>query len=482
MKRRKNDDLISSEWQFFSRKPEHLGSLFNDGEGGSFLLPATVKGDRRRIQKIVFDDRVEMSREWFQQSVNAWGFELKSYHNESRTGVYSSLDGERLVTVQSYENWFARGVDCGQAVLGFQNAKTAFHKEGGWGFDFLGSPTLTGLHALESKIPFGMPDGEPSEEWRAILHGFTTQSRTENWLPREVSGFWSYDRRFAYAADAANELPCGVPVELTGCDAVHVPFEMAFYSVEFNVPSGWAHVGLLPVLQGDRGWFWPSVPGHTVPYRAFVAEPELRLAIENGWQVSIQTKWLFEKGRPFEKSVRRLVGLWERAKRLGDDVEAGIYRRILLQAIGAMYARSFKRESVVSEAELLESNDPAMLTAEAIGGDRYGIVDRSAKRGGRFYAPEKVAFIWSHARARLARTMLSVPFESLLGCHVDAIYTDREVVAITDNGKVGQFRLKGRLSELQGSTMSLNSMANLVAVKSFAEASFSRGVSDGNGA
>lgn len=433
-----------------------------------FVIP----GNELRIQKIIFIHRVALNRTWFQSDVD--GFALRSYNHESRTAQYERTADGALVTLQCYENWFPRGVEPLEAARAFQSAKTALEKEC-FESGMLSSPTLTGLHAFESKLPFELPEGCPQPAWRTMLHLRTTQSRTEIWLPKTVSEFWYLDRRFAYAADAVLELPCGEPVLLEGEAAKPVPYETAWYEVIFEVPKGWQHVGLIPVLTGNLSgfeWAWPNEGRHG----AFVAEPELRVALAAGWKVEVLKKWLFEKARPLEKPVKLLIALYERAKNCGQSVEAGIYRDFVLRAIGGMYARSYDRERIVSEAEILEIEDSSALTAQQIEGDRYAIKERTEKREGRFYQPEWTAYIWSRARARLNAALLSLPYESLIGCHVDAIYTDREPLTIADNGRVGQFRLKGKLgcvvsfTTQPGAEFTLRTMADVQKVKGFAEA------------
>jgi hypothetical protein len=466
MKRRKNETLQSSDWRFYS-EPETLARHLYSGEdvgfgARPFASIDTGIDDSRRQQQVIFCEPSALPREWFYEAIE--GGELRAYSHATRTGVYDFDDGQ-AVTIQCAENWFSRNVNPVDGVRQFQRAQFLFRNE--FGFDFLSSPTLTGLYAIESKLPYSLPAGESSSAWRQFLHNNTTQSRNEIWLPKTADSFYYYDRRFAYAADASLDLPCGSPVETSGEEARYIPYECAWYQVVFNVPEDWRHIGLLPVL-GVDGWTWPRERKRG-GFVSFVAEPELRLALSSGWPVEIQRKWLFEKARPLEKSVKLLVALNERAKLLGEEIEAGIYRRILLQAIGALYARSFQRESIVDEVELLERDDAAVLTAQSLDDGRYSLTDRATQRGGRFYQPEWAAYIWSRARARLNAAMLGLPFDSLLGCHVDAIYADREALTIADSGKVGQFRLKGRIENKE---LTLNTMMDLSRVKAFAEAAF----------
>lgn len=395
-------------------------------------------GSKRVVLVLLGGGAPSLGREWM---CGLTVGQLQSYNHHARTAVYQW--GDRVVTVMSGENWFPRGVDIPSAIYEFELALSAVRRS--FGFSFLASPTLTGLHCLESKIPFGVWSCQ-DEAFHSLLHRHTTQSRNEFLGQQKINEFWYYDRRFAYAADVVLDMPIGEP---SVAEPVWVPYQPAFYQVRFSVPNGFQHVGLLPVL-AEGGWQWPSDGEHST----FVAEPELRVAIDAGWRVEVLARWEFDSGRPFEKSVKTLVQLFESFKRAGYDIAAGIIRRLVLQAIGAMYARVFEREQIVGESELLERNDEAVLTAEAQGDGRYSLRDRSERRDSRFYAPIWTAYTWSRARAALAKAMLGIPRERLLGCHVDAIYTTGEVLTLPDNGRVGQFRLKGKLEELNQTPVS----------------------------
>lgn len=453
MKRRSAEGLIESLFLFsVVRSGDTLDQVFAQP------FASIGDGNARRVVLVLLGiDAPELSREWM---CGLTVGTLESYNHYARTAVYQW--GERVVTVMSGENWFPRGVDIPSAIYEFELALRAVKQN--FGFSFLASPTLTGLHCLESKIPFGVESCQ-DEAFHSLLHRYTTQSRNEFFSQQKIDEFWYYDRRFAYAADVVLDMPIGEPIV---SNPVWVPYQPAFYQVRFEVPNGWQHVGLLPSLKSD-GWRWLNSGADY----SFVAEPELRVAIGAGWHVDILARWEFETGRPFEKSVKILIQLFESFKRTGHTVAAAIIRRLVLQAIGAMYARVFEREQIVDESELLERNDAAVLTAEAESDGRYSLRDRSERRESRFYAPIWTAYTWSRARASLARTMLGVPFDSLLGCHVDAIYTDREALTIGDNGRVGQFRLKSRIQGLNQTLVS--SLLDMQRLKNLT------GVSDGNG-
>lgn len=383
-----------------------------------------------------------LQREWFDEAIMG-GWELVSYNHDARTGrfVRNHL-GKRDITVSMLANW-VNDPDTARAARTYSQAQEFFKAK--FGFGFLGSATMTGLYALEQTLPsslksFDEPEMQqtlPSDSFLETLHKFTTQGRSEMFLPSSPRAFYYYDRRFAYAADCRLEMPCGRDFYHKGRDAKYVMYEPAFYRVRFEVPGNWVHVGLLPVLTGD-GWRWPSEGSHV----SFVAEPELRLAVANGWRIEELEAWRFGKARPMERWRNLLVEEWKGANAAGAKEQANIFRHILLHGIGGLYARSFTREKVVGASDLGELKDAERLSAEAVeGGFR---VESRVARTNRFYAPHWAAYTWARARAILASRMLTLPVTSLLGCHVDAIYSSSPLGGIGD--EVGQFRLKGSLS------------------------------------
>lgn len=455
MKRRDNSTLVSSGVFFQRENSEDTAADLI----GAALAWTTVK----RMRVFLSGGLDDYPRAFFQYPAEQGLAKLKAYSHEARTAVYETEGRE--VTLTLGRNWadFDR---FGEFEHQYKAANGSFKLR--FGFEFLNSPTLTGLYALESSLPYKIPSLTASLSFRALLHSQTTQGRSEMFWNRLPQKFFYYDRRFAYAADAKLELPCGEPVETQGGELVD--YETAFYRVEFDVPENWPHVGLLPVLNEKYpdfepvgGWTWPIRGSHL----AFVATPELQLAKEWGWRFRVLNKWRFQAQRPMEKFVKTLEGLWKVARDERQLIEADIYRRLALHAIGGLYARSFERERFVDFAELIERNDAAALNAELTDAGAM-VVERSGQRDERFYMPEWTAFIWSRARARLNKALLLLPCSSLVGCHVDAIYSETNLSHCAPElvgGNVGQFRLKGYL----GRESRVESKADLTRVRTEAE-------------
>lgn len=420
----------------------------------AILWLAVQRSDSTRPCRVLVNAPLDvLERSWFDEGTSA-GWKLKSYSHVGRTAVY--FNGLREVTLQRADMWLDVA-DTKQAARIFTDADDVFRRL--FGFGLLASPTMTGLFAIEQTIPKSIDATKPSEEFLAYLHANTTQGRSEAFIPAEVKAFYYYDRRFAYAADCRAEMPCGV--EQMECEGAFVPYEPAFYRVRFAVPERWCHVGLLPVLTVD-GWRWPMSGTH----ETFVAEPELRIAFGCDWQIKVLEAWRFGKAKPLETWRNKLVNAWQVANQLKAKTEANIYRKILLHGIGGLYARSFQRERIIDGNELADLNTAEALTAEplASGGFR---TEMRAERGERFYMPHWSAYTWSRARAALLRSMLSLAPSSIIGCHVDAIYSSLPLYNGTGDG-IGQFRLKGSAS--WNAPMQIRGQRDLLAMRAASEA------------
>lgn len=396
-------------------------------------LLLSVGSGARRVRVLMTGEKKE--REWFIPIATA--IRLENYNHTYRAANYSidCVNGETLsVSVGLADAWT---VEESASVAAVQYAQVSRMIKSEFGFDLLSSPGMTGCFALESALPEKVnSEALDSEVFPDILHRRVTQGRSEVFLPTEVKALYVYDRKFAYAADCRLEMPCGQAEFIP--NGAFEPYKPAFYQVIFKVPDNWLHVGLLPV-KSDGGWEWPQFGA----YETFVAEPELRIAIAQGWEVDVLGKWAFSSGRPLESWRNRLVDLYNTS----EPALAKIYRNVLLHTIGALFARTWKRERIVTHSEFMELEGDAVFSAEML---ESGMVklDDELERGKRFYMPHWAAYTWSRARAALVSAMLRVPVEKVLACHVDAIVTSEPVELVTANppkDSIGQFRLKGEL-------------------------------------
>ncbi|HEV2461551.1 MAG TPA: hypothetical protein VGS80_24615, partial [Ktedonobacterales bacterium] len=194
-----------------------------------------------------------------------------------------AADGRRL-DVCSMRGWFG---DTLAASCTPADARDAF----AWltcriahafaGAALLGSTSQTGLHTWRHAAEQPGADGRPlierypmlPEDLRALLHHTSGQGRAELFRPPaaltargdpwalRVSSLSYYDGRLMYVASMAG---LGVGPVMHDERADFAPYHPAWYQVRFTVPRDWRHPGILPVQVAgtQRGWAWPSAPGH----------------------------------------------------------------------------------------------------------------------------------------------------------------------------------------------------------------------------
>ncbi len=309
----------------------------------------------------------------------------------------------------------------------------------------LWSPSTCGMWLLEHT---NSPDGMlalPEEERRLIV-GTSCQHRIEL-FPREgeIPAFHYYDGRARYMGLCDQEIGCG-PVRRVQTDIIS-PSDRGRYLVSFRVPDTWQHVGLLGVQDSaSRRWLWPSEPGWEGDTWADCCE--VRFAISQGWRCVVREALLLTgKGRPLRAWADRLSTLyrWARQEQGGEQL-AACYRAICLHTIGALHRLSSDSMSFrfVAEGEEATIPDEAMVSMVPGGYEVSEVQPNPALWRPRHSHPEWSAAIWGLAHLRLAKEMMSVPRETILGCRGDAVYLVSDP-GWADDGKLGRMRRKGSL-------------------------------------
>jgi hypothetical protein len=205
--------------------------------------------------------------------------------------------------------------------------------------------------------------------------------------------------------------------------------------VSFDVPDGWQHIGILPIKE-HGGWAWPS---HGKGWQGWVSLTELRLAEQNGWRIGVQECVSWDHGSPLTLWARRLSDLYLRACAWGDDKIAALYREICLHTIGSFHNRGFRSATMT-----VPNGDPRIIwdNIVAVGPEQTIIRTRAPyDKPKRQIHPEWSATVWSTARLRVCKALLSVPREHLVSVHGDAIRLTTHP-GWPDDGKVGRFRIK----------------------------------------
>jgi|SRR5438445_2573200 len=284
------------------------------------------------------------------------------------------------------------------------------------------SPAVTGLtlwrETAEAQYP-PLP-----EAIQTLIRSTCGQGREELFGPvgPEIPGFLYLDMRLAYGACCEN-LPVG-PV--THDAAAEIPWHGRVRAV-VTIPRDWEGPGLLPLKTPFLSPCFPRLPGGQ--FETWLDAREARLATAHGWEVAVRERLVMTEGRPLNTWSRRLIRVMADYESRGDAAGARAVRAILLQSIGDLHGRGRAALRVFRHADgTLEEKAVAPWT-----------------RGGPLSHPEWSAAIWARCRYRLAKALLSVPRETLLGCCVDALYLTTDP-GWPETGKIGEFRVKGRLA------------------------------------
>src|SRR5581483_8495349 len=100
-------------------------------------------------------------------------------------------------------------------------------------------------------------------------------------------------------------------------------YRPGWYRVTATIPADWAHVGLLPVpgerIGSEKPWTWPATPGLELA-DLWVSEPELRLALDQGWSCVIHERLLFTGQKVLRTWRERLLHMREDAERLEPEI------------------------------------------------------------------------------------------------------------------------------------------------------------------
>lgn len=292
------------------------------------------------------------------------------------------------------------------------------------------------------------------------------------------------DGRFMYGA-LCSELGTGA-VELTGrevadmlADTAHGRYARGRYLIDYTVPTGWDHVGLLPVKvpgtgpgTGQKGrWHYPNRPGTS--WQTWADATEVRLALEHGWAIDPVEGVEFPKGaRPLDRWAAALVKVRDRVDGARDaapvvrKAASAALRMIVITTIGAFASKPRGRTVTVTNSATIPAEH---VETYASRGDMYSYQTPARDRTRRtsfYHRPELAWQVWGASRARVlaAPTALrdgkrAVPGgvlasnpRTLLAIQGDAVYTTDvpwyampTSVGGGDDGAVGRLRLKGVL-------------------------------------
>ena len=398
--------------------------------------------------------KTDLPRDWF----FSWVGTTNSYNHEYRSGSYSAYG--RDVQIKHAGMWFdlPQGITSRECYGAWLRVRHWLANRSSNQIPAMSTPSQSGLRLLEISLPANHQFEVPDSEIVQMIRAHTPQARKEIFPPRTLESlngaFYYYDARWAYAACASIELPgelqiAAVNVDKDYGDVFADSYWQGWCEVDFSVPATWHHVGLLPVKTAT-GFVWP-VSGTW--NNVIVTGREARLAASHGWLLTVRKLWKFSTVRPLRTWAEKLIELRGLEK---SELYKSAIRNVMLHSIGAMYSDSFAREIGLSRDDFAERagelTKEQRLSAVRVGGE-VRMKDRVMKEGGqaKYYMPHWVSQIWAECRNRLAVQMLCMPFDDLIACNLDAIYTRRRA-GIVDDGRIGRFRLKGELDgqELSG--------------------------------
>jgi hypothetical protein len=339
-------------------------------------------------------------------------------------------------------------------------------------FEARSTPLTYGRAALLAMLPADAAYAELDHDVADLVHAQLVHGQhREELLARAATldQVHAYDRRFAYAAHL-RRLP-GPPIAWDHDGEVD-GYRPAAYRVEVTVPA-WQHIGLVPwTLDGLVRY--PSTPGDT--FETWLWTPELRLLIEHGWPFAVRERVLFtaERERPGGDPLRGWSEWIARtyAELASEPNRRGRLREAVLWTIGAFHSRTRMRrdaQTYPSRADV-PARRPGELEISVIRQpdgtyQRNALVPLNAYERA-WHQPHWSSYVWSSARAAVARQALRAPREVLLGIKSDGIYLARVLHPDwIDDGTIGHFRPKGQpwLSERPlGVPRTLDALAALV--------------------
>lgn len=352
------------------------------------------------------------------------------------------------IHVKTIGSWFPAVPDKLEAEASWDRLLRQWRER--FNFPLLNTPAATGTALLWQSLPRGeYPMLDP--DLARLIRAVSPQHRVE-WIgPAEtpIEDLYCYDGRFMYAAmTGLDRYPIGAP-KLTGG---FIPYQPGFYEVRLRVPDRWDKIGLIPVKNDNGGWDWPAEPGRII--ETIVAEPELTLAIGEGWEFvgePSERSWVFDKGRPLAVWGRALTRLRSEFEKTDDNCYAAC-RNILIHTIGAIHAPGRERAKIVLESDWRQwrrdhahyfdyhhdwSHEP---------GVGYHVTEYEPKAGRLdMFMPHWSATLYSLARARVARYALQIPKAQIVKISGDAIYTSapaRWSDEWQDDGRLGRLRRK----------------------------------------
>jgi len=373
-----------------------------------------------------------------------WKFARKYIH-KFRSPVFTN--GTHTVSVKLVgESWLPGCTDATEAAASF--AALEYEWKTVTGLPLLSTPSKTGQMLMHGKFPKGAIYPKLDDDLALHIRNVSPQHRLEKFegtrARHSANGILhKYDGRWMYAALCyLDRLPIGEPRKTREFK----PFVPGWFKVNFRIPRTWEHIGLIPMkwmTNGNFTWIYPS-EGDFVGSEVWVSEPELTLAMANGWEIEVIEGYQFAKGRPLAEWQKTLVDLRARL-RLMDDCAAKAIREILNHAIGSLHRNDYEREIEVDAAQWKALDKSTVVGWQTIDDEaqtKLVVVRVPHQDKISIYMPHWSAQIYALERAKIAENALRCKWDTIAEIRGDAIYTTA-YAPFADNGNLGQVRYQG---------------------------------------
>lgn len=392
--------------------------------------------------------KTDLSRDWFNEARE---------HDWVKSGIFdyrsfSFVKGDKIVDVRHSSSWFPNEIGTISEIRYSWLITNKIMIDLG-GMSIVGTPATTGKMFLEHTMPYNSEIPEIYDDIKDVLLSYYTQARKEviDHDNDNISEFYYSDGRWMYAASSAREMPVGKGRRET--TNIFEKYSMSFYRATITIPDDWNHIGLIAEKQDDgESWTWPNIPNYS--FECWVWEPELRVAIENNWRVEIHERVFFNKGRHLRKWREKIIEMREKAEVIQNVVirknVQSAFREIMLHTIGSFIRGDNKDREIEVHKKDWSTVSKSLHTEDVSSATRVDDLMVSVKRAPltekqrQYYRPQISLYIWSYCRMMLAKTMLEIDYNIIIGNNTDAIYTTKNP-HLLDDGKVGMFRLKGCL-------------------------------------
>ena len=462
--------------------PDGKSIRLNSQGGPTAILDALAGIDGASVVYLVGGETVDdaPAPDWYKKpAADGWQVEYRHDATPARRSATYTRAGRAAIQFRHSAAWFGPERRVRYMRMAFATLSSRLNALFGTGV-LLGSPAQTGLLLLERSLPFGVEYETLPEDVLSHLRAISPQARREvfSFAPAdEIPAFYYYDARLAYGA-CLRGVPSGEIAHVrpaVGATIERGPYTRGVYFAEWRVPSRWAHIGILPEhpLRPAEPWEWPAQPGTW--HRGWVWSPALDAARNEGWEVRIHEgyEWIprtAKGGDPLRTWGDKLLTLSMEAtpRRYGPLVAPLVksaIRAMLLATIGSFHRRETREWRIVPLGEPMDypMTYPRELTPW---GWQVEVPRPIPAHRMKFAHPEWSAWIWATQYSRMTRRMLAVYPGDLLGCNTDAIYTTAKQGHWDDSGKIGDYRLKGRIWATRRTP---HSLADLAALKTESE-------------